>query len=84
MVYMYKTYIYIYIYVNIYEITMLQSDTSATTPQVPIQDIAWKISWEWWTIEMGGERGSGRSVLAAGQDDDDIWNSGLKENVGIE
>ena len=27
---------------------------------------------EWWTIEMVGERGSGRSVLAA-QDDDDIY-----------
>ena len=31
---------------------------------VPIQDIALKISRERWTIEMGGERGSGRSVLA--------------------
>ena len=47
---------------------------------VKIQDIAWKTSR--WTIEMGGERGSGRSVLAAQNDNDDddydnftyIWN----------
>ena len=38
---------------------------------VPIQDIAWKTSRERWMIEMGGERGSGRSVLAARHDDDD-------------
>ena len=31
---------------------------------VPIQDIALKTSWEQWMIETGGERGSGRSVLA--------------------
>ena len=31
---------------------------------VPIQDIALKTSWEQWTIETGGERGSRRSVLA--------------------
>ena len=29
------------------------------------QDIALKTSRERWTIETGGERGSGRSVLAA-------------------
>ena len=38
---------------------------------VPIQDIALKTSQEQWTIEMGGKRGSGRSVLAAQHDDDD-------------
>ena len=32
---------------------------------VPIQDVALKTSEERWTIETGGERGSGRSVLAA-------------------
>ena len=46
---------------------------------VPIQDIAWKISWEQWTIEMGGKRESGRSVLAAQHDDDDRINQ--KENL---
>ena len=34
---------------------------------VPIQDVAWKTSRERWTIETSGERGSRRSVLAAGQ-----------------
>ena len=24
---------------------------------VPIQDVAWRTCWEWWTIEMGRERG---------------------------
>ncbi len=38
---------------------------------VLIQDIALKTSWEQWMIETGGERGSGRSVLAARHDDDD-------------
>ena len=38
---------------------------------VPIPDAAWKILRERWTIETGGERGSGRSVLAAWHDDDD-------------
>ena len=32
---------------------------------VSIQDVAWKTFLERWTKEMGGERGSGRSVLAA-------------------
>ena len=36
---------------------------------VSIQDIALKTSQERWTIETGGERGSGRSVLAARHDD---------------
>ena len=35
-----------------------------------IQDFAWKPSCEQWTIETGGERGLGRSVLAARHDDD--------------
>ena len=38
---------------------------------VQIQDIAVKTSREWWTIETGGERGSGRSMLAVQHDDDD-------------
>ena len=38
---------------------------------VPLQNIALKTSQERWTIETGGERGSGRSMLAARHDDDD-------------
>ena len=38
---------------------------------VLIQDVALKTSRGRWTIETGGERGSGRSVLAARHDDDD-------------
>ena len=30
---------------------------------VPIQDVALKINRKRWTIETGGERGSGRSTL---------------------
>ena len=36
---------------------------------VSIQDIALKTSQEQWTIETGGERGQGRSVMTARQDD---------------
>ena len=36
-----------------------------------IQDVAWKTSREQWMIEKGGERGSGRSVLAVQHDDED-------------
>ena len=38
---------------------------------VPIQGVVLKTYQERWMIETGGERGSGRSVLAA-QDDDDV------------
>ena len=38
---------------------------------VPIRDVARKTSRKRWTIETGGEKGSGRSVLAARHDDDD-------------
>ena len=50
-----------------------QDDHLETTysNSMPIQDIALKISQERWTIETGGERGSGRSVMAAWRDDDD-------------
>ena len=43
---------------------------------VRIQDVALKTSRERWTIETGGGRGSGRSVLVARHDDDDdyTWN----------
>ena len=41
---------------------------------VPIQDVALKTYRERWTIETGGGRGSGRSVLAAWHDDDALWN----------
>ena len=38
---------------------------------VPIQDVAWKTCRKRWTIEMGGERGTWRSLLAAWHDDDE-------------
>ena len=38
---------------------------------VPMQDIALKTSREQWTMEVGGERGSGISVLTTRHDDDD-------------
>ena len=44
---------------------------------VPIQDVVLKTSREWWTLEMGGERGSGRFWLAAqnyNDDDDDAMS----------
>ena len=37
---------------------------------VPIQDVAWKIYQELWTIEMGGERGSEKSIQAAQHEND--------------
>ena len=37
-----------------------------------IQDVAWETSQEQQMIEMGGKRGSGKSVLAAHDDDDDL------------
>ena len=51
---------------------------------VSIQDIALKTSWEQWTIEMGGERGSWRSMLAVRHDDDELWanNKVILETVG--
>ena len=42
---------------------------------VRVQDVAWKTSRERWTIGMGGESGSERSVLAAGHDGDDLESS---------
>ena len=50
---------------------------------VPIQDVVWKTFREWWTIEMGGKRGSGRSMLAAGHDYC-TWNDpqGLGKKIG--
>ena len=39
---------------------------------VTIQNIAWEISRERWTIETGDERGPGRSILAARHDADKI------------
>ena len=37
-----------------------------------IQDITLKTSQERWTIETGGKRGLGRSMLAVQHDDDEI------------
>ena len=44
---------------------------------VPIQDVALKTYWEQWMIEMGGERGSGRSVLAERYDNNHHHHSFL-------
>ena len=38
---------------------------------VPIRDVALKTCQKQWTIERGGERGSGISVLKVQHDDDD-------------
>ena len=38
----------------------------------PIEDIALKTSRKQWTIETGGERGLGRSMMAAQHDDDEV------------
>ena len=40
---------------------------------VPTQDVAWMTSRELLTIETGGERGSGRPVLAARHHDGDMF-----------
>ncbi len=46
---------------------------------MPIQDVALKICQKQWTIEKGGEKGSGISVLMVrhddDNDDDDIKNA---------
>ena len=51
---------------------------------VPIQDIALKTFWEWWTIETGGERGSGRSVLTAWYDDDNDEEGSINFKTEVE
>ena len=48
---------------------------------VLIQDIARKTSLEQWMIEMGDERGSGRSVLPVRHDDDDDDDEALLCNT---
>ena len=51
---------------------------------VPIQNIALKTSRERWTIETGGERGSGRPVLAAWHDDLYIkWERSVWKVTGL-
>ena len=41
---------------------------------VLIKDVAWKTCRERWTIGTNGERVTGKSVLAARHNDDDIYN----------
>ena len=51
---------------------------------VPIQDISLKTARKQWTMETGGERGSGRSVLAARHDDDDdVWLSNRTQSQAM-
>ena len=46
---------------------------STYSSSVPIRDVALKTYWKQWTIEKGGEKGSGISVLMAQHDDDDFY-----------
>ena len=56
---------------------------STYNSSVPIQDVALKTYQEQWTIEKGGGRGSGKSVLIAQQDDDDDdLYTGCSSNTG--
>ena len=41
------------------------------TSSAPIRDVVLRTYWKQWMIGMGGERGSGISVLIARHDDDD-------------
>ena len=50
---------------------------------VLIQDVALKTYRERWMIETGGERGSGRSMLAAWHDNDDEWCVNLSKKWSI-
>ena len=50
---------------------------------VLIQNVAWKTFQERWTIEMSGERGSGRSMLAAQNDDDDMLRALNKMEIDV-
>ena len=49
---------------------------------VPIQDVAWRTSQEWWMIKMSGKRGSGKSMLTA-QHDNDGWFYNMSNLVGL-
>ena len=49
---------------------------------MPIQNVALRTCRERWTIETGGEIGIGKSVLAAHDNDDDIY-VGHSINKGI-
>ena len=50
---------------------------------VPIQDVTLKNYRERWTIETGGGRGSGRSVLAAWHDDDGMKKNKTKQKTSL-
>ena len=50
---------------------------------VPIQDEALKTFQKRWMIEMGGGRGSGRSMLMARHDDDDDDDDDDKEDFAL-
>ena len=47
---------------------------------MPIRDVAMKTCRKQWTIEKGGEKGSGISVLMARHDDDDD----IRSPMGVE
>ena len=52
---------------------------------VPIRDVTLKTSWKQWTIEKGGEKGLGISVLMAwhNDDDDDTFPKGICQKVNV-
>ena len=50
---------------------------------VLIQDIALKTSQEQWMIEIAGERGLGRSMLAASHDEDLFAHSEVVSSIAI-
>ena len=50
---------------------------------VPIQDVAWKTTRERWTIEMSGQRVSGKHVLAVRHDDDDGLNRTTSTRINL-
>ena len=45
---------------------------------LPIQDVVLNTYQEQWTIEKGGDRGSGKSMLAARHGDDEGENSWIR------
>ena len=57
----------------IYSYGPLHSDELELIYKSPVRilDVAWKTYWKWWTIEKNCKRGSGKSMLAMHDDDDD-------------
>ena len=74
----YRSTLYIYIYIYIYWVRDLISGVILWTPShgrtyLQQHDVALKTYRERWMIGTSGGRGSGKSMLAAHHDDDDIY-----------